>query len=128
MLLAEARQMPWHTRTRILRNWRCTECRPVGPNIAHTGAVVALGAGALIWTLSQGAQKLNNMTEYDAQTGSSGSAAPPRKDAVLVFGSTGKLGRQVVLQVDSMPPHVPGVFVPMRPFLDQSCREPVKAA
>ncbi|CAK0786611.1 hypothetical protein CVIRNUC_009825 [Coccomyxa viridis] len=63
------------------------------------GAVVALGAGALIWTLSQGAQKLNNMTEYDAQTGSSESAGPPRKDAVLVFGSTGKLGRQVVLQL-----------------------------
>lgn len=86
-------------------------CKSVGPNIAHGGAVVALGAGALIWTLSQGAQKLNNMTEYDAQTGSSESAGPPRKDAVLVFGSTGKLGRQVVLQVGSVPPHALCAFV-----------------
>ena len=79
------------------------------------GAVVALGAGALIWTLSQGAQKLNSMTEYDAQTGSSGSAAPPRKDAVLVFGSTGKLGRQIVLQVGSVPPHSLCASMPMMP-------------
>lgn len=39
------------------------------------------------------------MTEYDAQQGRSASGLPPREDAVLVFGSTGKLGRQVVLQV-----------------------------
>jgi hypothetical protein len=60
---------------------------------------VAVGAGTLIWGLTQRAQQLNSMTEYDAQQGRSASGPPPREDAVLVFGSTGKLGRQVVLQV-----------------------------
>jgi hypothetical protein len=48
-------------------------------------------------------QQLNSMTEYDAQQGSSASDPPPRENAVLVFGSTGKLGRQVVLQVTLLP-------------------------
>ena len=64
-----------------------------------TDAVVALGVGTLVWGLTQQAQKLNSMTEYDASTGSLVSELPPRENAVLVFGSTGKLGRQVVLQV-----------------------------
>ena len=62
-------------------------------------AVIALGVGTLVWGLTQRAQQLNSMTEYDANTGSLVSELPPREDAVLVFGSTGKLGRQVVLQV-----------------------------
>lgn len=62
-------------------------------------AVVALGVGTLVWGLTQKAQQLNSMTEYDASTASIVSELPPREDAVLVFGSTGKLGRQVVMQV-----------------------------
>ncbi|CAL5221994.1 g4282 [Coccomyxa viridis] len=63
------------------------------------GAVVALGVGTLVWGLTQKAQQLSSMTEYEASAGSLVSELPPREDAVLVFGSTGKLGRQVVLQL-----------------------------
>ena len=63
-------------------------------------AVLAGGLGTLIWGVSRGAQGNGAGPQQEAAP-ATGDMQPPREDAVLVFGSTGKLGRQIVAQVSS---------------------------
>lgn len=61
-------------------------------------AVLAGGLGTLIWGISQGSQGNGAGSQQEAAAAAA-DMQPPREDAVLVFGSTGKLGRQIVAQV-----------------------------
>ena len=62
-------------------------------------AAVAAGVALLVW------QQSRNGAETPVLSGPMHAAASdvPRQDAVLVFGASGKLGRQVVLQVRRAP-------------------------
>ena len=61
-------------------------------------AVLTGGLAALIWGIKQG-QPGNGADSQQETAGESGAMQAPRENAVLVFGSTGKLGRQIVTQV-----------------------------
>ena len=67
--------------------------------LALGAAAVAAGFGLLVW------QQSRNGAETPVLSGPMHAAASevPRQDAVLVFGASGKLGRQVVLQVGLAP-------------------------
>ncbi len=64
-------------------------------------AVLAGGLGTLIWGIRQGSQGNGTGSQQEA-VATTADMQPPREDAVLVFGSTGKLGRQIVAQVSSI--------------------------
>lgn len=62
-------------------------------------AAITGGLAALIWGIRRGSAGGN-----DPESGSmpqQGGLQAPREEAVLVFGSTGKLGRQIVAKVSS---------------------------
>ncbi len=62
----------------------------------RVAAAVAAGLALLVWQQTQ-----NGASSLAAMAGDAPAilARAPRRDAVLVFGASGKLGRQVVLQV-----------------------------
>ena len=62
----------------------------------RVAAAVAAGVALLVWQQTQ-----NGAPSLAAMAGNAPAilARAPRRDAVLVFGASGKLGRQVVLQV-----------------------------
>lgn len=65
-------------------------------NTENAGVVI----GALVWAGSQAQQGSPIAAASSSTMASSAEAAKP-ENAVLVFGSTGKLGRLVVKQVQS---------------------------
>jgi len=62
----------------------------------RVAAAVAAGLALLVWQQTQ-----NGAPSLAAMAGDAPAilARAPRRDAVLAFGASGKLGRQVVLQV-----------------------------
>lgn len=66
----------------------------------HLCAAVVGGVVALLWTASQAASMAEGAQSGPGSEALSTQAAfRPRKDAVLVFGATGRLGTEVVSEV-----------------------------
>lgn len=63
-------------------------------------AVLTGGLAALVWGIAKG-QPGNGADAQQEAAAKAGPMEAPRENAVLVFGSTGKLGRQIVAQVRS---------------------------
>jgi hypothetical protein len=62
--------------------------------------VLTGGLATLVWGLTQGAAaQQDGRSAQPAGALGEAAAQVPREDAVLVFGATGKLGRQIVAQV-----------------------------
>ncbi|CAL8465559.1 g5095 [Coccomyxa elongata] len=66
--------------------------------IVAGATVLAGGLGTLVWGIRQGSQG-NGAGSQQETVATTADMQPPREDAVLVFGSTGKLGRQIVAQL-----------------------------
>lgn len=90
--------MPMGKGVRILlpaRNWkRHPAHRHYVGDVCN--AVATAGLATLVWGLSQMQNGAGSLPEQ--LTSQAPATGPALKDAVIVFGSTGKLGRQIVSQ------------------------------
>lgn len=68
------------------------------------------GLATLLWSLGQ---RHSGPAEQQLQ-GQSQQAGVPMQDAVIVFGSTGKLGRQIVAQVSDVMSHLSCLYICMQ--------------
>ncbi|KAK9903372.1 hypothetical protein WJX75_003966 [Coccomyxa subellipsoidea] len=64
-----------------------------------TSDVLTGGLAALVWGIAKG-QPGNGADAQQEAAAKAGPMEAPRENAVLVFGSTGKLGRQIVAQLN----------------------------
>ena len=66
----------------------------------HQHRAAVFGAAAIaFWTLSQASSVVKDMPPAAGEQTIQGAQVNPRKDAVLVFGASGRLGQELVTEV-----------------------------